>query len=82
MQYPRGSGIEHIFVGGLWVGVGPTTTGGTRVTTGAVDVSSLRSGVSEGFEFTTTTDSRVLERSGLSDNRFYDPKSTSHQDFI
>ncbi len=86
MQYPRGSGIEHVFVGGLWVGVGPTTTGGiggTRVTTGAVDVSSLRtSGASEGFEFTTTTDSRVVERSGLADNRFYDPKSISHQDFI
>ncbi|MDD8017995.1 MAG: hypothetical protein PHP42_06450 [Bacteroidota bacterium] len=82
MQYPRGSGIEHMFVGGLWVGVGPTTTGGTRVTTGAVDVSSLRAGVSEGFEFTTTPDSRVIERSSLTDNRFYDPTAISHQDFL
>ncbi len=82
MQYPRGSGIEHLFVGGLWVGVGPTTTGGTRVTTGAVDVSSLRAGVSEGFEFTTTPESRVIEKSALSDNRFFDPNAISHQDFI
>ncbi|MBF8248287.1 MAG: hypothetical protein HW374_1087 [Bacteroidetes bacterium] len=52
MQYPRGSGIEHCFVGGLWVGA--LTPNGIRVTTGAVDVPSLRS-VGEGFEFTTDT---------------------------
>src|SRR3989338_1908460 len=79
MQYPRGSGIEHCFVGGLWVGA--VTPNGIRVTTGAVDVSSLRS-VAEGFEFTTGVDSRVVERSSLSDNRFYSPDAVSHQDFI
>ena len=83
MQYPRGSGIEHLFVGGLWVGVGSDGAGGgTKVTTGAVDVSSIRTGVSEGFEFTTGTDSRVVERSSLPDNPFYDPQATSHQDFL
>ena len=83
MQYPRGSGIEHLFVGGLWVGAGSDGAGGgTRVTTGAVDVSSIRTGVSEGFEFTTGTDSRVLERSSLPDDPFYDPKAISHQDFL
>ncbi|MBF8294929.1 MAG: hypothetical protein HW389_1474 [Bacteroidetes bacterium] len=83
MQYPRGSGIEHLFVGGLWVGVGSDGAGGgMRVTTGAVDVSSIRTGVSEGFEFTTGTDSRVLERSSLPDDPFYDPKAISHQDFL
>ena len=47
MQYPRGSGIEHLFVGGLWVGAGyDGAGGGMRVTTGAVDVSSIRTGVS------------------------------------
>lgn len=79
MQYPRGSGIEHCFVGGLWVG--GVTPNGIRVTTGAVDVPSLRS-VSEGFEFTTGLDSRVIERSSLADNRFYSPDAISHQDFI
>lgn len=79
MQYPRGSGIEHLFVGGLWVGA--TTPTGIHVTTGAVDVSSLR-GVSEGFEFTTGVDSKVAERSSLADSRFYDPNAISHQDFI
>ncbi|MCK9410149.1 MAG: hypothetical protein M0R68_13565 [Bacteroidetes bacterium] len=79
MQYPRGSGIEHCFVGGLWVGA--FTPSGKRVTTGAVDVASLRS-VSEGFEFTTSTDSRVIERSTLPDNRFFSLSAISHQDFI
>ena len=79
MQYPRGSGIEHLFVGGLWVGA--STPSGVHVTTGAVDVPSLR-GVSEGFEFTTGVNSTVVERSSLADNRFYDPVATSHQDFI
>lgn len=79
-QYPRGSGIEHMFVGGLWVGASTPT--GIHVTTGAVDVSSLRTGVSEGFEFTTGIDSKVLERSSLLDNRFYSPDAVSHQDFL
>ncbi len=79
MVYPRGSGIEHLFVGGLWVGA--VTPSGVRVTTGAIDVPSLRT-VSEGFEFTTGTDSRVIERSSLADNRFYSPDAISHQDFI
>ncbi len=79
MQYPRGSGVEHLFVGGLWVGA--VTPGGVRVTTGAIDVPSLRT-VSEGFEFTTGVDSRVVEKSSLPDSRFYSPDAISHQDFI
>ncbi len=83
MQYPKNSGIEHMFVGGLWVGVASDGGGGgMRVTTGAIDVSSLSVGVTEGFEFTTGIDSRVLERSSLPDNPFYDPNAISHQDFI
>ena len=81
MQFPRGSGIEHCFVGGLWVGA-VTQSGVQRVTTGAVDVPSLRS-VSKGFEFTTGVDSRIIERSTLPDSRFYSPdNAVSHQDFV
>ena len=79
-QYPRGSGIEHMFVGGLWVGA--STVNGLQVTTGAVDVSSIKSGVMQGFEFTTGKDSKVVEKSSLPDNRFYSPDAVSHQDFI
>jgi hypothetical protein len=55
-EYPIGSGIEHIFQGGLWVGGfkkdaanSPSKTG-PFVTTGAVDNSN--GAVSAGYEFT------------------------------
>jgi hypothetical protein len=80
-QYPRGSGIEHMFIGGIWIG-GYHPSNGIRVSTAAVDVSSLRPGAAEGFEFTTGIDSRVVERSTLPDNRFYLPGAVSHQDFV
>jgi len=79
-QYPRGSGIEHMFIGGLWVGA--STVNGYQVTTGAVDVSSIKSGVQAGFEFTTGKDSKVIEKSSLPDNAYYSPDAISHQDFI
>ena len=79
MVYPKNSGIEHLFVGGLWVGA--LTASGVRVTTGAIDVPSLRT-VAEGFEFTTGIDSRVVEKSSLADSRFFSPDAISHQDFI
>jgi hypothetical protein len=79
-QFPRGSGIEHLFIGGLWVGA--MTVNGVRVTTGAVDVSSVRAGQMKGFEFTTGKDSKVVEKSTLPDSRFYRPDAISHQDFI
>ncbi len=79
-QYPRGSGIEHMFIGGLWVGA--STISGLQVTTGAVDVSFIESGVQAGFEFTTGKDSKVVEKSSLPDNAYYSPDAVSHQDFI
>ena len=47
-QYPLGSGIENLFVGGIWIG--GVKDGDIRVSTAAVDVSSANR--SEGFEFT------------------------------
>lgn len=86
-EYPLGSGIEHIFDGGLWVGAytSEDSTGSNRqgpfVTTGAVDASSVSSR-GGGFEFTNAPGSMMLERSSLSDSRYYDPKAVSHQDFV
>ncbi len=85
-EYPLGSGIEHIFDGGLWVGgfisndsIGTDRTG-PYVTTGAVDASSAtRSG---GFEYTNAAGNFVTERSSLLDSRFYSPSAVSHQDFV
>ena len=81
-EYPKGSGIEHVFVGGLWVG-GKRDNGTTLVTSGARDIPSLRD-VAAGFEITNSDDPNdvVLERSSIIDNPFFDPDAISHQDFI
>ncbi|MFQ5627430.1 MAG: hypothetical protein ACE5I1_01620, partial [bacterium] len=81
-EYPKGSGIEHIFVGGLWVG-GKRDDGAIFVTSGARDIPSLRD-VAAGFEFSNSDDPGdvVRERSSLIDSPFFDPDAVSHQDFI
>jgi hypothetical protein len=80
--YPIGSGIEHLFLGGLWVGANTST--GIHVTTGAFNVSRFSGGGSTNFEFTTTAseNDRMVERSSLSDNKYYSESAVSHQDFI
>lgn len=86
-EFPLGSGIEHLFDGGIWIGGYRTDNlqGGNRVgpfvTTGAIDVSSVttRGG---GFEFTNAAGSKVKERSSLFDSRVFSPSAISHQDFI
>ena len=78
-EYPAGSGIEHIFVGGLWVGAYANSQG-PHVSTGAVDVSSVRD-VAAGFEYTNAPGTTTGERSSLTDSRFFSPDAISHQDF-
>ncbi len=86
-EYPLGSGIEHIFDGGLWVGgyIAQDSMGSGRVgpyvTTGAVDAASV-SARGGGFEFTNAPGSMVVERSTLLDSRYYNPKAVSHQDLV
>ncbi len=86
-EYPLGSGIEHIFDGGLLIGGFITNDSlgsgriGPLVTTGAVDAASV-SARGGGFEFTNEIGNYVIERSSLTSSRFYDPSSVSHQDFI
>jgi hypothetical protein len=86
-EYPIGSGIEHIFDGGLWIGafISNDSLGSNRngpfVTTGAVDAASVstRGG---GFEYTNDPGSRVVEKSSLIDSRFFTPDAISHQDLV
>ncbi|MDX9758123.1 MAG: hypothetical protein RBU27_03090 [Bacteroidota bacterium] len=79
-EYPAGSGIEHIFEGGLWIGAFVDGTG-PHVSTAAVDVSSVRD-VAAGFEYTNAAGTRTEERSSLADSRFFSPSAVSHQDFV
>lgn len=82
-EYPRNSGIEHMFLGGLWIG-GVKDFSGNRVfavSTGAVDVSGVNS-LAEGFEFTNAPEATLRERSSLPASPFYTPSAVSHQDFL
>jgi len=81
-EYPKGSGIEHMFDGGLWVG-GIRDDGTIMTTTGALDIPSLVD-IAAGFEFTNSADPAdvVKERSSLVNSPFYHPLAVSHQDFI
>lgn len=81
-QYPKGSGIEHLWGGGIWIG--GFRNGQLGVSTGAdlpLSVSSFYNGA-EGLEFTNDIPSTVIERSSLPDSRYYSPDAISHQDFI
>lgn len=82
-EYPKGSGIEHAFDGGIWIGA-RKDNGSILVTTAAVDASNLNFAVAPGFEFTTSANPSdiLLERSSLLDSPFFDPRAISHQDFI
>jgi hypothetical protein len=77
-EYPAGSGIEHIFDGGLWVG--GLVNGEIAVSTGAVDDASGYATGKQGFEFTSKQP--LTERSSLFDSPFFDPNAVSHQDFV
>ncbi|RMH93263.1 MAG: hypothetical protein D6681_13730 [Calditrichaeota bacterium] len=81
-EYPRGSGIEHIFDGGLWVGA--QTSGGVRVSTGAFNSARIGSAGSLNFEYTNTADPTdiITVRSSLPDDKFFSPEAISHQDFV
>ncbi|MFQ5865775.1 MAG: hypothetical protein ACE5IW_11160 [bacterium] len=80
-EFPKGSGIEHLFHGGLWVG--GIKAGEKLVSTAAVDASSVVN-VLQGFEFTNSASPTdvVVERSTLLDSKFFSLDAVSHQDFI
>jgi len=78
MEYPVGSGIEHVFEGGLWVG--GLIGGEIAVSTAAVDDSEGYSDGKIGFEFTSKAG--LEERSILFDSPFFSPDAVSHQDFV
>ncbi|MDQ3019750.1 MAG: hypothetical protein M3R36_04155 [Bacteroidota bacterium] len=77
-QYPKASGIENLFIGGIWIG--GSKNGDIRVTTAAVDVSTSNRTV--GFEFTNADGAGILERSSLSNSPNFRPDAVSHQDFV
>jgi hypothetical protein len=79
-EYPRGSRIEHLYQGGLWVGAMSRRTGQIHVSTGSSDRVSTTTG--KGFEFTSNVGSDLVQRSSLPESQYFDEKAVSHQDFI
>ncbi|HEY3249797.1 MAG TPA: hypothetical protein VGK25_01635, partial [Ignavibacteria bacterium] len=66
-EYPRGSGIEHLFDGGLWFG--GIKNGVVRVSTGAIDASVSNRG--EGFEYTNAAGQTITIKSSLNSSPYY-----------
>ena len=77
----KGSGSEHLFDRGLWIGGIIRGNSEPFVTTGAVDATSVASR-GGGFEFTNKSGAKVVERSALFDSPFFQPSAISHQDFV
>ncbi len=80
MEYPVGSGTEHLFEAGLWIGA--RRDGVITVSTGAVTNPSgyTRAGQA-GYEF-TNDGMPIMERSRLPDSDFFSPDAISHQDYL
>jgi hypothetical protein len=78
-EYPRGSGIEHLFDGGFWIGA-RINNSVIAVTTGAVDASTGYTTGRSGYEFSAAIGGTLNERSSLFDSPNYDPLAISHQD--
>ena len=78
-EYPIGSGIEHMFDGGLWIGA--FVRGEPVVSTGAAgdDANGFDPG-DVGYEMTPV--STVMERSSLLESPVFQPDAVSHQDFV
>lgn len=79
-EYPRGSGIEHLSLGGLWVG-GIKNFNGNRVT--AVSTAAVEGNVTvgQGFEFTNPLGQGLGQRSSDITSLFYTPKAISQLDY-
>ena len=80
-EYPAGSGVEHLFQGGLWVGT-RSSSNVFHVTTGAIDASGGYTPGGCNFEFTTTPNAPLRQISSLVRDPNYNPLAISHQDFI
>ncbi len=80
-EYPAGSGIEHLFEGGFWIG-GLIDGNLVSVSTSAYDAPQGYATGRGGFEFTAEPGAGMQERSTLLDNPNFSPAAISHQDYV
>ncbi len=79
-EYPRGSRVEHLYQGAIWVGAVSRRTGQIHVSTGSSDRVSTTTG--KGIEFRSFQESSIVQRSSLSELPYFDQNAISHQDFL
>jgi hypothetical protein len=79
LEYPLGSGIDHLIRAGLWIGA-VNSQGDTLVTTGTID-GYWNTPSAAGVEFAPAT-LGIEEASALLNNKYYHPGAYSEQDFI
>ncbi|MBP8137577.1 MAG: hypothetical protein KAY61_05180, partial [Candidatus Eisenbacteria bacterium] len=81
MEYPLGSGYEHLVRGGLWVGALAVDDNGgfTGVSAGAID-GSQGSASADATEFTPIS-SKITVRSTLPNSRYFNPDAVSELDY-
>ena len=79
-EFPAGSGTEHLFESGIWIG-GIDQSGSIRVSTSAYDAPQGYAPGRGGFEFTNSIGGMEVT-SSLTDNPNYSANSVSHQDFV
>ena len=82
-EYPKGSGVEHLFEGGLWIG-GKLDGSQVVVSSAAYDYpNGINSGTgTAGYEFFAEEGSSILERSSFFNSPAYSVDAISHQDFV
>jgi hypothetical protein len=82
LEYPLGSGYEHLVCGGLWVGAQAVDRAGafTGVTTACLDGSQGPNSTTRS-EF-TPADLGIRKRSTLPNSPYYDPQARSELDFV
>ena len=79
-EFPAGSGVEHLFESGIWVG--GIRNGQELVSSAAVDATQGYITGGSGFEFSAVPGSELTERSSFKDSPFYTPQAVSHQDYV
>lgn len=80
MEYPKNSGIEHLFEAGIWIGA--QVNGQTAVSTASIDFPTGYSTGAAGFEFTSEVGSKIQQRSTLTNSDFFSFNAISHQDMV
>lgn len=81
-QFPRGSNIEHVFQGGVWVGAYKQGNSQPLVSTASFDSNIGYVAGRANFEFTTRPGAQVEQRSSLRNRVNFSPQAISHQDLL